>query len=239
MDKLSIVIPSAGLGTRIIKQPKALIDLEDGTCILERQLNIINELFPSGQVFITIGFKADKIRKAFFNFETTSRIKFIENKEYEETNVAHSIGLALRQVSNDSNTLIIYGDLVFSKSSIKNIPFSSGTSVLLDNSEEKLFKKDEVGINSINSKVVSLNYGVPSKWSHIMYIDKKDKQEFQKEFCDEKNRRVFGFEVLNNLIDNGHEIKNIASNKVVEIDSYKDLIRANQFIKNESFNFMG
>ena len=45
---------------------------------------------------------------------------------------------------------------------------------------------------------------------------------------DRKNKKKFGFEIINNVIDSGGKIKCIVdkSIKVVDIDTSKDLLRA-------------
>lgn len=224
MDDLTVIIPTAGCGSRIMYSPKSLIQLDNGQNLLSRQIDIINESFQPTKIYCVVGFKKNQIKKEIKN----KSVDFIENNDYENTNVTHSIGLALKEISKNQNVLIIYGDLVFKD--IK-IPFSSGTSILSDFSKEKFFKKDEVGINSIDSSVINMNYGVKNKWCHVLYVDKKDRDTIDEVFIDENNKKLFGFESINIAIEQGVEFKNIRNENIIEIDSYKDLIKANNYIK--------
>lgn len=225
MDDLTVIIPTAGCGSRIMYSPKSLIKLDNGQNLLSRQIDIINQNFTPDDIYCVVGFKKNQIKKEI----KCKNIEFIENNDFENTNVSYSIGLALNEISKKQNILIIYGDLVFDND-IK-IPFSSGTSILSDFSKEKFFKKDEVGINSMNSSVVNMNYGVKNKWCHILYVDKVDREKIDKIFIDKNNKKLFGFESINIAVENGVEFKNIRTENVIEIDSYKDLIKANNYIK--------
>jgi hypothetical protein len=76
-----------------------------------------------------------------------------------------------------------------------------------------------------------MNYGVKNKWCHILYIDKTDRNKIDEIFIDEDNKKLFGFESINIAVEKGIEFKNIRTENVIEIDSYKDLIKANDYIK--------
>ena len=71
-------------------------------------------------------------------------------------------------------------------------------------------------------------YDLDMKWNQMIYLQGRELEIFKKECQDRKNKKKFGFEIINNVIDSGGKIKCIVdkSIKVVDIDTSKDLLRA-------------
>jgi choline kinase len=108
-DNLSIIIPAAGVGKRMRSYgPKSLIPLNHEETVISRQINLLKKLFlHHSEIIVVVGFESEKIIRNLPKW-----VKVIENENYATTNVARSIGMALRIASNN-NVLIVYGDLVF------------------------------------------------------------------------------------------------------------------------------
>ena len=102
--EISIVIPAAGMGRRMKSYgPKALVPLPSGktnprtgeargenVTLIERQLNILIDCYPNAEIFIVVGFQAEKIRHQLKDYP----VRFIYNPLHESTNVLYSLGLA-------------------------------------------------------------------------------------------------------------------------------------------------
>lgn len=235
--EFSIIIPAAGIGKRMKSYgPKALIRIGDSN-VLDRQLTILQSLYPKSDIVIVAGFEDTKI-KDFVNQWKNERIvgsrdiKVVTNKNYSQTNVAKSIGLATEYCSKD-NYLIVYGDLVFNTDTLSEINwYRSG--VLLDNQNQ--FDKLEVGviIDDQTSQITKFCYDSEIKWSQICYLTKDDMNLFL-ELLDNGNRnRFFTFEIFNLMLDKMH-LKPYFNekSKIVELDYSEDIQSAKKLVRGQ------
>lgn len=223
---ISVVIPTAGLGTRIMKTPKGLIKIDEDKNILGRQIDLISRVYPQSQIIVVVGHQKEKIKAVF---STVHNIKFVESRDFSKTNVAHSIALGLKKSHTDIS-LIIYGDLVFDECTLTHIPLDSGNCITYDSN--KMLRKDEVGITETNNSLCNMNYSLPSKWSQMMILDTIGKQKFIDKVAENSNYRMFGFEIINKLIDDGVKFSGFASSgNILEIDSPRDLANLSRFVK--------
>ncbi len=134
-DKYSIIIPAAGVGRRMkIYGPKSLVPVNDTQTILSRQLELIDSCFKRYEIILVGGFQHEKLLG-----KINPKIKLVINTDYEETNIVHSIGLALNKVSTDK-VVIIHGDLVFNKACLL-LPFYKESAVVVS----ETMKQEEVG----------------------------------------------------------------------------------------------
>ncbi len=218
-DSITVIIPAAGEGRRMKSYgPKPLIQLTKGT-ILDRQVKLIDKVLGPVDFIIVAGFECDKLMDS-----CPERFIKVENENYSITNVSRSLSIALRSVSAD-RVLIIYGDLVFNEEALLKMDFSTScTSAGIDHD-----RNNEVGcILDANNNIVNMMYDLDMKWNQMIYLQGRELEIFKKECQDRKNKKKFGFEIINSVIDSGGKIKCIVdkSIKVVDIDTSKDLLRA-------------
>lgn len=221
-SELTVVIPAAGLGRRMkYKDPKCLSIVEHGKTLIERQLDMIWNIYPKSEIFVVIGYDADNIRNKLKGYP----IRFIYNPLFEQTNVTFSLGLAL-QASLSKKCLIIYGDLIFNNDSISSIT-SNGSRILIDANNH--INADEVGlIIDENKNISNFSFGLPEKWAQIAYLEDHELELF-KSFCyNEGSRKWFGYEVLNQIINQHGVLKShkILTSIVFDIDTIQDLNKA-------------
>lgn len=223
----SIIVPTAGIGVRVLKSPKALIELEDGSKVIERQYEIIRSVYPDSELIFITGFKSEKVEQVLKG----KKAKVVKNNYFYRTNVSQSIDLGIKTAKNN-NILVIYGDLVFNKELLSNLPFNSGSFVLVDN--KGFMRKDEVGVNVQQNKVNNMSYGLETKWSQCFYMNSKESALFVKCCENQKSYNKFGFEIINSIIENNGSFYAFEQkdNIVYEIDSYKDLKKINENIIN-------
>jgi|TARA_R100000322_G_scaffold124887_1_gene81688 choline kinase len=219
-DTLTVIIPAAGEGRRMKSYgPKSLIELGKSN-ILQRQIRIVEKVLGSVEFIIVAGFECDKLMDSCPEYF----IK-LENENYSITNVSRSLSIALRSVKTE-RVLIIYGDLVFNEQALSKMDFStSSTSASLDQE-----RNNEVGCIFDNEKnIVNMMYDLETKWNQIIYLQGRELEIFKKECQNRSNKKKFGFEIINKVVDAGGKIKCIVdkSISVVDIDTSKDLIRAN------------
>jgi CTP:phosphocholine cytidylyltransferase-like protein len=214
--EISVIIPCAGTPSKKMRSygAKCLIDI-DGISLIERQLNSIWQVFPRADIFVGIGFQAEKVRAAL----QSHPVRFIYNPIFDSTNVSFTINLALQAILSP-NVLIIYGDLVFTDDVLVSV--ASGKSSLVFTREEK---SEAVGIIQNDGLVTNLAFGLPDKWSQIMFLRERELDLFRLTCYDVNSSKWFGHEILNAIIDRGGnvEAKEIKPHKLCEVDIPDDI----------------
>lgn len=216
--KISIIIPAAGLGSRMKSYgPKSLIKIKDSTTIIENQLKYIYKYFYKPQVILITGFKSDRIK----NFLSDRRIDIVENKNWENTNVGESIRIGIEYIKH-KNVILLNGDLVFNAWTLK-APFGMYSMMLID--KLGYMKNEEVGCVINNSNVINVMYDLPDKWAQIAYLTGKELEILKENFKEKDYSKSYCFEIINNIIDKGGKFfaHSPPRMKITDIDSSKDL----------------
>ena len=221
---ICVIIPAAGMGKRMKSYgPKSLIKLDNNTTILERQVSIVSKVFANYTGVIVCGFEAEKL----FSKVPKGFIK-IENELYLETNVVRSIAMGIRAV-DAKNVLVIYGDLVFTKEAISEIDYSSSSMSIIGTDRDD----EEVGcVIGKDGLLQHMMYDLPQKWSQIIFLKEKELELFKKIAFNKKNKKLFGFEAINKVIEEGGQIR-CALHKdinVIDVDTSKDLAAAKTMV---------
>ncbi len=221
---LSIIIPAAGIGSRMKSYgPKPLIKIGDQS-LIRRQIEILKDCFYSPEIVLVSGHESCKVMNS-----TPNNIIKIENENYEKTNVSRSIALGLRACTRDK-VLVVYGDLLFNKDTFKNVSLKSSC-LFIDKSG--YMTKDEVGCNISNKKIQYLIPDIENKWAQIMYLKGRELQLFSKNVYNRDNDTKFGFEILNKCIEAGANFDTLSPNnmRVTDIDTSKDLLIAKKILQ--------
>lgn len=218
-NNLSILIPAAGQGKRMKSfGPKALIKVANGETVIARQLRLLKAAFPRSPVVVVAGFEAEKLSRHLL-----PQVKVVNNTEFADTNVAHSLALGLKVIPPTHSVLVVYGDLVFSRDMLD---IQLGHSSLLVTDQ---LRPEEVGVTVVGEQVSRLAFGLPLKWAQVALLLPLERQLFLAVANDPWNSRHYGAEVLNEVLEAGgafHALKTGGS--LVEIDSSKDIEKAAQ-----------
>ena len=160
--------------------------------------------------------------------ETPNYILKVENENYQNTNVARSIGMGLRVLSNSSKVIIIYGDLVFNAETIKSISLDKSSIVITN----QTMGEDEVGCVIDDQELRNLMYDLPIKWGQISIFVGKELNLLKRICWNEKNKTKFGFEVINEIIQQGGKFQCIQNDsiKIIDIDNSKDIQKAKEIL---------
>lgn len=228
MNALTIIIPAAGQGKRMKSfGPKALIELDHQQTLLGRQLRILKGRFPGADVVVVVGFEGERIVRSL-----PEGVRVVENENYTDTNVARSLGLALRASSCEA-ALLVYGDLVFTTAVFAAVP-SEGSWVLVDNKGQ--FGDLEVGCVVQDGMVTNFSYGLPKKWAQVAMLAGRELTLFRAAVSAAHRKRLFGFEILNKVIDAGGDFTAIEPPrlKMVEVDASHDIAAARQLATSNS-----
>lgn len=217
--ELTTIILAAGKSKKIKSYiPKSLIKLDSKHTVISRQIKIIRKEYPFSEIIVVVGYEADLIMK-----HLDSEVKFIENENYETTNMVRSIAMALR-ITSFNNILIIYGDLVFNPNVIR-IVGNISVGVVDNNS---FMGENEVGVIVHNGKITHFAYDLTTKWAQIIYLTGYELELFRKTVWNHNHYRWFSFEAINKVIEAGGNIRAVEPKgmNIVEIDTLKDIERA-------------
>ena len=219
MKRISIVIPAAGIGSRMrTLGPKALVKLHKEEPLILRQLRLLKETFSDAFVTVVTGYEDARIEKIL-----PAYVNVVKNPHFENTNVAHSIRLGILASPPWLPLLIVYGDLVFNLATLQAVKDGLDKSnVIVDT---KPGRESEVGLTVVNDRATVFSYGLQAKWGHIATLCYPEQCLFM-ELCKE---RLFGFEVFNEMLLRGANLAAIPlpkKSRLVEVDTSKDLINA-------------
>lgn len=222
LRELDIVIPAAGMSRRAkIDGSKSLLELANGETVIGRQTRICRELFPTAKIIVVVGFEQTRMRRSL-----PAYIQTVQNPEFETVNVAHSLYLGLLQTHSKS-VLIIYGDLIFNTKGLASLD-KNGSWILVDESPRR---ENEVGVTTVDGFATTFSYGLPTKWSQIALLTGKELELFKTISSDPKKKRRFGFEILNEVLEHGGQLRIVRSEKMnlMEIDSQHDIKQLSNF----------
>ena len=216
-EPLTVIIPVAGMGHRMKSYgPKCLLPANTKETILDKTIANIEREYPYSDIIVVVGFESEKVIKSL-----PHNIRIVENKQFEETNIAESIRIGINASSTDK-LLIVYGDLVFNVYSIRDLT-SDGPCAVVDSKDR--FKEEEIGVTVVDGCITNFAYGLPKKWSQIAYFE-NESFEILKTLCSDKRKsKLYPFELFNIIINNGIDIKAKEPKGMLirEIDSLKDL----------------
>lgn len=218
-----VIIPSAGIGRRMKSYGcKSLLNIKDKR-LIDIQLEHINNRFPNNEVILVTGFDSERL----MNHSPKDIIK-IENEKYYENNVIRSIDIGLRATKDNDYILILFGDVLFNESTLEHVEFIE-SSLVLSNS----MSDNEVGCNIGDKGYLEyMMFDLPNKWGHIVYFTGKELYLLKKLIFNKQNDKKFCFEILNEIVNMGGKFKCVTHKdiKVMDIDTSKDLQKAQEFI---------
>lgn len=119
---MQIIIPAAGKGSRLgpltKNQTKCQVEINGESLILRALKNI--SLTNVKKVVIIIGFEGEKLKKSIGNKFKDIEIKYIWNKEFDNTNNIYSIFLAREEIEKD-DSIILESDIIFDENLLKDL----------------------------------------------------------------------------------------------------------------------
>ena len=235
-----LLILASGSGERLKRKtkkiPKCLVKV-NGKPIIKYMDNFIN-CFE--KVYIVAGYKSNKIRKFFKN----KNVVVIYNKNYNKTNMVHSIFCASKYIKDD--VVISYSDIIFDYSIFKLLK-KKVTLMPIKKDWLKIWKKrmshekinkDAEDLVIKRNKLISIgnkiNKILPKyQFMGLIKIIYKDLLKMEKFYIKLNNKKIDFTSFINlMLLKNKISINCIKTNKFWhEIDTYRDLILANKILK--------
>ena len=141
---MNVLILAAGTGRRLApltdEIPKCMVNL-NGVPIIDYNLQ---NLAQGGvqKVTLVTGYRGDVLQSYLEAKSTKLALSFLENKEYLNTNMSHSLMLALHAIDEEADIIISYSDIVFNHEIIKKLSLAMGDfCVVVDEKWRDLWEK--------------------------------------------------------------------------------------------------
>ena len=188
------------IGDRFQKRMKskgcsALIKCGSKT-IIDLQYKYIKKYFPKSKIVYISGFDSKK-----FSIYVNSRkdkykdLTIVNNDNYLEYNYVYSLSLAHDYMDDDS--LIFFGDTIFSNNTLKKLNHNNGSQILLQKT------KNDLGCIINDGLVKNIAYDLDNHLSNIYYVSTQDTKILKQIISGSTiYQNCFLFEIINLLIEN-------------------------------------
>ncbi len=234
---MKAVILCAGSGKRTgLKYPKCLYKFEDKKSILEKNIRLLNKKkFKDSDIFIVTGFKANLIKN-----KTKNKYNYVHNKNYKTTNMVYSLNLSLRKITENTDILVIYSDIIFDEKCLSLVIKSKKKITTLVDKDwlkkwklKKNYKNDIEELLIKNNKIVKLGKktnnleNISGRFVGITKLSRSILKDFRNsELLDKilkKNKKVDFTNFLMILIKMKYSVNSILKNlKWAEFDTIDD-----------------
>lgn len=212
---LSVVIPAAANGRcTSVAGHKSLFPIGNET-IIQRQVRLLRDRFPEAEILVTVGYRREE-----FIGHLPKDVRLICNTEYNESFVTKSIGMAL-DVAKFPNTLICYGDLVFSNSIVSQLDIRNDSMVV---AEQGTGRSSDVGVVNDGYCATNFAFGLPDRWCQFAYLCERGTRLFRNLIEQPNGTQLFTHEILNRMVDQGFRIRLqfAQPNSFFDIDTQQD-----------------
>ncbi|RTE53230.1 phosphocholine cytidylyltransferase family protein [Arenibacter aquaticus] len=227
---MKIVILAAGIGSRLGNPfPKPLTPLKNGKCIMEMQVDNLDETFNIDDINVVVGFKKNLIMERF------PELTYIYNPFFDQTNTSKSLLKALRK-NRDKSVLWLNGDVVFDAGLLSVLkPFIDKKESFVAVNTSKVAEEEvkytlQGGFIDQLSKTVKNGLG---EAVGINFISSKDIKSFihRLEECDDNDYFEKGLELA--IKKDGLKISavDISEYDCMEVDFKEDLENANNLFQ--------
>lgn len=231
---MKAIILAAGLGTRLRPitdtVPKCMVPV-NGQCIIDKQIdNLIDNGFDQSDIYVIGGYLEDVLKRHLL--ENYSKINFISNPRYNETNNMYSLYLASPFVKGEE-FLLMNADVFYDSDIIKGLLQKEGSQIACDNSQYleesmKITLDDKGNINHIGKKItedehyaVSIDvYRINQESSKILF------EEIEDTILNRKDENSWTEMALDSIFDKTSFSPYVIENRWFEIDTLEDLATA-------------
>jgi len=226
------IILAAGRSTRIRgltkEKPKCLIDLHDST-ILGLQLDAISYC-GVGQVSIVVGYMNQRTEEYLDRIEDLDlSIKTIFNEDFETTDNAYSLSLALNG-SDDDPVIILDGDILFDPSLLMDLVAArSKNSLMVDDSRKAGGENCKVVVKEGYATAIGKRKNSDLIYTSMIKVGGELLEEFRSELNKNRERMEWYSEPLDRVLErNPRTMEVLFTNgrPRCEIDTEADLERA-------------
>ena len=233
---MKLFILAAGKGARLWpltkNTPKSLLDLGDGTTLLERQINNAIDSGIFNEIIIITGYKSNQIEEKIKEFKDKIKIKTIFNPFYDIANNLISLWCAWFEMLNE-DFMITNGDNIYKNHVIKDVFNSVKTEkeviaitidyknnydeddmkVILDKNKNILKVHKEIPVENTNAESVGLAI-IKGDKSRNIFVSSILEMVKEKETLNK-----FWLDIFNHIIEKGYPVKSIE----IDADSWQEV----------------
>ncbi len=234
---MKAIILSAGRGTRMMpltkNTPKCLLPLENGSTVLESQLEAIQKSGKISEVAIVVGYLSEQIETKIKTHNNKMKIKTVYNPFYDCANNLISLWSAHHEMDNDF--VIINGDNVFHESVIEKVMEDKPDGIYVTIDKLKDYTEDDMKVQIKDNKIIFINKKIPVSETNgesigiIRIKGKKFVDACRNTILDivrkPEARDIFWLEVFNELVRRNFNLipVEISEEDWCEVDFHADL----------------
>jgi len=247
---MNLIILAAGVGSRLFPltkdKPKSLVDLGDGTTLLERQIENAINCDIIDNIYIVTGYRSKQIEDKIKDFKEKININVIFNPFYELSNNLFSLWSA-HFLMEERDFLISNGDNIYQDSVYNNIDNLSSNTISLTIDFKDKYDEDDMKVildnNNIKqvSKMIDMDRVDAESVGLAIIRGKNNRKIFKDKLTslvrDITNKDKFWLEIFNALSYDNHKIETYVIDKKEwgEIDFHPDIENVRAAISKELF----
>jgi L-glutamine-phosphate cytidylyltransferase len=243
---MKIVILAAGKGERLMpltrNTPKPLLDMGNGSTLLEEQIRSIQESAVISELVLVIGYLADQVEAKLSLHRTNGvKIKTVYNPFYEVSNNLMSLWLAKHDM--DGDFMVTNGDNLFTPDVFGGLASVAGEGIFLAVSPKAQYDYDDMRVNLRDGAVGKVSKTIDDAETHaespgLALVKGPRARRLFLAHLEElaKNREYlnrFWLEVFNRLYERGVSVQPwefAASEKWQEVDFHYDVMKVRELI---------
>lgn len=240
---MKVIILAAGQGTRLRPLtddcPKCMVEI-DGRSIIDRQIETMKACgIKEEQIYIITGYRGEVLKEHLKG----TNIHFIQNKNYNTTNMVCSLMCAKNIMEKDKDIIVSYGDIIYEPQVLEKILEAEGLfSIIVDDGwyeywsercdnplddAETLLYDAENNLLEIGQKTQDLSR-VQSQYIGLMHFKNGGEKKVIKLAEEAESRskngeplwrtgrsyqKMYMTDLLQGLIDEGNELKAVHINR--------------------------
>jgi len=184
---MNLIILAAGVGSRLFPltkdKPKSLIDLGDGTTLLQRQIENAIACGIIDNIYIITGYRSKQIEDRVVEYQNRINVEVIFNPFYEISNNLFSLWTA-HFIMEDRDFLISNGDNIYKENVYNNIHKLSSNTISITIDYKDKYDEDDMKVILKDGKIKQV--------SKMIDMDKIDAESVGLAIIKgKKNRKIF------------------------------------------------
>jgi L-glutamine-phosphate cytidylyltransferase len=244
---MKIIILAAGRGERLMpltrNTPKPLLDMGNGSTLLEEQIQRLRESGVIDEIVLVIGYLADQVEAKMKLYRTMGvKIRTVFNPFYQVSNNLMSLWLA-KHVLAEGDAMITNGDNIFAADVFRALAAESGDGITLSVCRKTDFTYDDMKVTLANDHIVRVSKDtdprdaqaespglalVRGERARLVFHD-----HLEALARDDENLGKFWLEAFNHLYRQGVAVKPWffdATNRWQEVDFHPDVTKAKSLL---------